>query len=101
MTHSFNPTDKARIAEFIEDGGCTTFAETISTPIYWLGRSWAVTSYGLDKLDGKYYFTKERVFENWDQHLAEKGGMDMADFRVALAFAQNKFKAFKPKSRAA
>lgn len=85
-----DPTDETPIAEFISEGRCRTLSETISIPIYWLGRSWAVTSYGVEKFNGTYYLTWESLHRDWVAHLLDKGGEDILDFQAALIFARKK-----------
>lgn len=65
----------------------------LSKPVYWRGSQWAVTRYGVQALDGKYDIEKKRVWEEdngygWEQHMKEKGWVDMADFRQALQIAR-------------
>ena len=75
--------------------------EELSAPIYWTGRQWAVTSYGVECRDGTYSIDKYRLWENthghsWEDHMAEKGWVDMPDFRQAMAFARKKMARFNP-----
>ncbi len=58
--------------------------------IWWIGRQWAVTSYGLEKRDGKYFVEKSRLVENlregwsWIGQIGCKSWADIED--VATAF---------------
>jgi hypothetical protein len=53
--------------------------------IWWSGRQWAVTAYGIERLDGTYVIDKGRLFENiddygWPMHMGEKVWVDNDDF---------------------
>jgi hypothetical protein len=64
----------------------------LSRPLLWQGRQWAVTGYGVEARDGSYPIRKERLGElTWDEHMADKGWVDMADFRAAIAWARDYF----------
>ena len=67
--------------------------EALQEPIYWKGRQWAVTSYGIEARDGKYPIKGERVWEDneghgWVEHMAEKEWVDLSDFVEALRLAR-------------
>lgn len=60
--------------------------------IWWRGRQWAVTSYGIECLDGTYYIEKSRLTENmadypWPRHLSEKEWCDSDEFATAFMVA--------------
>jgi hypothetical protein len=71
----------------------------LSKPIYWEGRQWAVTRYGIERLDGTYPIDKNQVFKagltpgapmhGLVAHMAQKQGVDVADFACALEYAMN------------
>jgi len=66
--------------------------ESLSEPIYWLSRQWAVTEYGIEARDGTYHIANERLWENeaeypWVQHMDKKDWVDIADFAEALRVA--------------
>jgi hypothetical protein len=42
--------------------------EGLSQPIYWQGRQWAVTPFGIECRDGTYAIEKERIWEKEDRH---------------------------------
>src|SRR5207237_6435787 len=69
-------------------GGPAQIYQALS-PIIWKGATWAVTKYGIERLDGRYWIAKDRLFEDypdysWSEHIAEKGaGYDPADFCTA------------------
>jgi hypothetical protein len=69
--------------------------EPLSTPTYWQGRQWAVTSFGIECRDGLYNFGQHRLWEDeysswggWISHMAEKGWVDLPDFAEALRVAR-------------
>jgi hypothetical protein len=63
--------------------------------IFWLGRQWAVTGYGIQavdkKLDMKFDVEAARI---WEEGLAEsmasESWLDMDDFKEALAAARRR-----------
>lgn len=60
--------------------------------IWWQGREWAVTSYGIEKRDGTYYIPKADFSLHgdkwsWPEHLAAKGWPDIEDFTTAWLVA--------------
>lgn len=61
--------------------------------IIWHGAQWAVTTGGLECLDGSYDIERRRLVERdhvghgWEDHMAGKVWVDVAEFRVALAIA--------------
>jgi len=66
--------------------------------IWWRGKQWAVTAYGVECLDGTYHFEKKRVLENmgdgsapqtrwWPHHMAEKEWVDLDEFATAWLIA--------------
>jgi hypothetical protein len=77
--------------------------EALQEPIYWKGRQWAVTSYGIEARDGKYPIKGECVWEDnndygWVEHMAEKEWVDLTDFVEALRLARARWpkKTHKP-----
>lgn len=67
--------------------------------ILWQGKQWAVTEYGIEKLNGRYaiesaaFFTTHSAWAKsmgcdvatcWIRHMAEKGWVDMEDFQDAV-----------------
>jgi hypothetical protein len=61
--------------------------------IWWQGRQWAVTDYGLECRDGCYPIEKERLAEDlergwsWPQQMGEKTWVDLGDFITAWCAA--------------
>jgi hypothetical protein len=69
----------------------------LSSPIYWQGRQWAVTEYGVEARDGTYPIEKERLWKEekvhgWVRHMAEKGWVDLPDFAEALRIARRRWR---------
>ena len=69
-------------------------SEPLHKPQYWTGREWAVTSYGIEKCDGKYAIAKARIWDEdegygWVEHMEEKEGVDLPDFIEALRLARH------------
>ena len=67
--------------------------EPLHEPVYWKGRQWAVTSFGIEARDGKYVINGDRVWENnnghgWVKQMQEKGWVDLSDFVEALRLAR-------------
>lgn len=61
-------------------------------PILWRGNQWAVTSYGIEALDGRYAITRHRLDDPyWEAHMADKEWVDIADFAEALRIAGERF----------
>jgi hypothetical protein len=77
-------------------------SEPLSTPIYWQGHQWAVTSHGVECRDGTYYIAKDRLWESddtdhgWVHHMADKNWVDLADFAEALHVARQHFAGLYP-----
>jgi hypothetical protein len=77
--------------------------EELSLPIYWQGRQWAVTSYGIECRDGTYAIDRKRIWENedsygWVVHLSGKGWTDLADFAETLRIARRRWRQFRRKA---
>jgi len=67
--------------------------EALTEPVYWTGRQWAVTAFGIEARNGTYPIPKDRVWEEcngdgWIEHMAEKAWVDMPDFTEALRLAR-------------
>ncbi|MGK5062234.1 hypothetical protein [Janthinobacterium sp. LB3P112] len=69
--------------------------EPLSKPVYWKGRQWAVTSYGIEARDGKYVIEGSKVWEDDGhgqiKHMAEKEWVDLSDFVEALRLARSRW----------
>ena len=59
--------------------------------IWWRGRQWAVTAYGIECLDGTYVIERNRLLETpeypWPRHVAEKTWVDVDEFTTAWMIA--------------
>ena len=59
--------------------------------IWWRGKQWAVTAYGIESLDGTYVAEAARLTENpdypWPMHMAEKIWVDIDEFTTAWMVA--------------
>jgi hypothetical protein len=90
---------------------CSDHVELRSEPldeIWWQGRQWAVTSYGLECRDGTYAIEAHRLWERgcgdwpWPMQISGKGWEDIHDFCTAFIIALSlhprpaKSKAFRP-----
>jgi hypothetical protein len=67
----------------------------LTKPIYWQGRQWAVTGYGIEYRDGNYPIEDSRIWEEedgygWVRHMAEKEWVDLPDFAEALRIARRR-----------
>jgi hypothetical protein len=67
--------------------------------VWWRGRQWAVTAFGVECLDGSYVIKASRLAEEidsfgWPEHMSEKEWCDIEDFSsawlVALAMHRTK-----------
>lgn len=72
--------------------------EQIDEPIYWKGRQWAVTRYGIEARDGTYPIAGDRVWEDdygnghgWIKHMSDKEWVDLPDFVEALRLARGRW----------
>jgi hypothetical protein len=70
--------------------------EKLQQPIYWQGRQWAVTSFGVEARDGTYIIKGSRVWEEtsghgWIDHMEEKDWVDLPDFVEALRIARSRW----------
>lgn len=71
--------------------------------VWWQGRQWAVTSYGIECRDGTYVIEAKRLLEDrpeysWPEHICEKMWVDQDDFCTAwlVALALHGVKANDP-----
>lgn len=65
--------------------------------VWWQGRQWAMTSFGLERRDGTYPIEADRLYERpyhdgylawcWPLHMAGKCWIDIHDFCTAFAVA--------------
>ena len=61
-------------------------------PVWWRGRQWAVTTYGLERLDGLYACSADSLLDNVQtyglpRHMSGKGWVDQDDFDTAWLVA--------------
>lgn len=61
--------------------------------VYWRGRQWAATKYGVECRDGCYAIERTRLWEednehSWIMHMAGKDWVDLEDFAEALRVAR-------------
>lgn len=62
-------------------------------PVLWQGEQWAVTEYGIERRDGRYAISADRLLKlrpgttlyDWPLHMREKEWVDMEDFQRAFA----------------
>ena len=62
------------------------------SPIFWRGRQWAVTEYGIEALDGRYPIEAASLRDgmgewSWIRQMGAKNWVDMPDFATAFAVA--------------
>jgi hypothetical protein len=62
-----------------------------------------VTGHGLEARDLTYPIGKKELWHSngghgWEEHMAEKGWVDMSDFLAALAWARNYYASLRPRS---
>ena len=59
--------------------------------IWWRGRQWAVTAYGIEALDGRYPIDARRLVEkqghSWPEHMADKDWVDVDEFATSWMVA--------------
>lgn len=70
--------------------------EALSEPVVWVGRQWAVTTYGIECRDGRYTIKASQLWSGGDGwnigvHMAEKEWVDVPDFLTALLVARGHF----------
>jgi hypothetical protein len=70
--------------------------EVLSKPVYWTGKQWAVTAFGIEARDGKYAIEGKRVWDEeeeygWIRNMGEKEWVDMRDFAEALRLARKRW----------
>jgi|SRR6516164_3152269 len=66
----------------------------LSSPVFWHGRQWAVTSYGVECLERPYWIPHRQLWDGeeqhgWVRHLANKRWVDLPDFVEALRVARS------------
>ena len=67
----------------------------LAEPIYWQGRQWAVTAYGVECRDGTYaiedfHLLNDESLDEWIRHMAPKWWVDFADFVEAVRLARKR-----------
>jgi hypothetical protein len=77
---------------FIGNAPPTVSIGALSEPVYWRGKQWAVTAYGIEEVGGRYAVPKERLRSmDWCSHMLEKMWVDAAEFREAFRRAEAVF----------
>jgi len=79
----------------------TVRGEALQEPVFFQGRQWAVTGFGVECRDGTYPIAAKRLWEEektygWVRHLAEKEWVDLEDFIVVLGVARVRFQELSP-----
>ncbi len=77
--------------------------EPLREPIYWTGRQWAVTAFGIEARNGVYPIPKRRLWDEegdfgWVQQLAAKPWIDLEDFAEALRLARARYAPVNPRA---
>lgn len=72
-------------------------SERMPRPVYWRGRQWAVTGYGIQARNGRYFISKRRIWERedtygWLQEMADDNWVDLPDFSEALRVARMRWR---------
>ena len=67
--------------------------EHLHEPIFWTGRQWAVTEFGLESRTGIYSIPKRRLWYEedewgWVRQISNRPWVDMADFAEGLRLAR-------------
>lgn len=93
-----NSVAKGRHPIVYSDNDIADPVEELSEPVVWIGREWAVTSYGIQRRDGRYSIPASDLWDENDGHglphqIAEKGSSwtDFNDFMTALLVARGYF----------
>jgi hypothetical protein len=79
--------------------------QRLSKPIYWQGRQWAVTPFGVECRDGNYHIEAERIWDGddeyggWVMHMSTKNWVDLEDFAEALRIARRRQKREEPRRK--
>jgi hypothetical protein len=54
--------------------------------------TWAVTSFGIESTTNTTYdISRQALHQDWPRHMAEKGWVNMRDFKAAYEFAKAHF----------
>lgn len=75
--------------------------EPLTEPVYYLGRQWAVTAYGVEARDGTYCIDADRLWQSepewdWIRQVCGKEWVDAEDFIGAFNLARVIFRDLKP-----
>jgi len=90
---SIPPRPRRGVVRVVHDANVVKVRGEGLNKVWWQGRQWAVTSYGLEKRDGTYPIKAGRFHENldgnysWPQHMSEKIWVDTEDFITAWLVA--------------
>ena len=68
----------------------------VAEPVYWRGLQWAVTSFGVEALNGKYRIRASDVWQDetggdWLTHMRHQYWVNQNDFRQALEHARQRW----------
>ncbi|ACL57301.1 hypothetical protein [Methylobacterium nodulans] len=72
-------------------------SSSLTEPVYWQGRQWAVTGYGIEALDGMYHVPAAEIGSvderppQWLDDLWRRYGTDRNDLTAAVAVARRVF----------
>lgn len=55
--------------------------------VIWRGRQWAATTYGLERLDGRFPISDRNFGMGWIADISTRRGIDIADFVAAFGVA--------------
>lgn len=72
------------------------YGDPLTKPIYWQGKQWAVTAFGIEARDGSYPIKSDRIWDDNDEHgwidqIAENGRFNVRDFAEALRLARQRW----------
>jgi hypothetical protein len=71
----------------IDNSNVTVRGQPLSE-IWWRGSQWAVTTHGIERLDGFYVIERDRLLHlpcpySWIKHMSNKTNVELADFATA------------------
>ncbi len=86
---------------YVVDDVVEVRGEHLHEPIYWTGRQWAVTEFGLESRTGIYSIPKRRLWNEeddwgWVRQISNRPWVDMADFAEGLRLARQKWQPVCP-----
>ena len=86
------PRPKRETPEIAIDRTPVTVRGEALQDVWWRGRQWAVTTFGIEALDGTYVIKADRLADNmaehpWPTHMAGKRWCDVDEFATAWMIA--------------